>query len=856
MRMYWLGTVLASGLMIFSLGCGGGGSSSGGSGQVPNAAPTWTSAAPTSAKEGHPYSYVMAGQDSNADPLTITLVAGPAGASVAGTTLTWIPTAAQTGSPQAFKARLSDGKGGSADQDWAVTPVANMAPGFSTTPPATAKEGHAYAYTAAASDADGDAVSLSAVSLPAGATYNAGSIAWIPTAAQAGVAQTFTLRATDGFGGQKDQTWTVAPTANAAPVFTSAVRAVGAVGTLYTYTPTATDADGDAVSMSLITAPAGASLALGAIQWMPLASQAATPQTFLLRASDGYGKTADQSWTIYLRASNAAPVITSVPPTGGYYSYVYTITASDPDGDALTYSLDTAPAGASLVGPATAGFNWYVNWTPAPTQRRNPNAFTLRVTDALGASTAQSWSVIPSETITGTRILNALTDAGDVPRPDNISSWAPGTLAAICPDGAGGFTTLQGSGLADGTFTIPGVSSKYYWFKSGTNYFWTDTSTMDLGYDQGGRADAVAASSASTTLAFTMTGMNPWQSTDDLQWTVSNTGDSNSLLGYLGNPPAIGAAGLSNMSASWQFSHLNDATKGDQPYLTQLTTRTTAGGENYQALAKVFKPVPFSQVDGGSYTVTGGFSDVPQDQTIRLNIARSQFNQFQLQVHPAAVVYGGACAVDAQPGGLSRGWLQNTPDLFTWFPAAGTTDVDLGDLSYGNPFPGTWGRFIVVNHIFEVSYLLPGATTPTSLFPSIYVVTDQFPSATSPLRPLVSPVLSPKVNGLDFQVNHSGVGLTPVLSWTAPAMGLPTWYAISVVRLYNNGAGATVRSIPGRLYSKTNSVTVPPGILVAGSTYCFMISAYFVPGVDFATGPYRKRVPVGVSQAVSGMMTP
>lgn len=816
-----------------------------------NAAPAFTSTPSPGAKEGHPYSYTAVTSDADGDTVVVTALSLPTGATFNSGVIAWSPSAAQAGILQTFTLRATDAIGAQTDQTWTVTPAANSNPAFSSSALATAKEGHPYSYIATATDADGDPVSLSSVTLPSGASFTNGALSWVPAPGQVGSAQAFTLRATDGSGGQTDQSWTVTPSANAAPAFTSTARTLAVVGTQYTYTPAATDADGDPVSMALISGPAGASLVSGTIQWIPVSGQDATPQDFLLRASDGNGKTTDQTWTVSVRASNAAPIISSTPATTlNSGTYAYTIVASDADGDALSYSLEAAPAGVALTG---AGGN-DISWLPTSAEKRVANAFMVRVTDVYGASATQSWSVSPDGTISGTRIINTVTDAGDVPKPDDISMWVAGSLAALVPDGSGGFNTINGSGLADGTFTIPNVPAGYYWFKSGTNYLWTNTSTMDLGYDKGGRMDAVLAGNASTQLAFTMTGLNAWQSGDDLQWTVSNNGYWNSLLTGATAAPVIGDAALTNMTVPWQGSLMADAAKGDQAYLTQLTGRT-AGSVPYQAVANVFMPAPFTQVDGGLYTVTGGFASVPQTGTLRLNVARSQFSQFQPQVHPNVISFSTLVALDAIPGGTARGWFRRTPDLLTWASGLSYTDIDLGDLAFGNPFPPEWTPFLISDFAFRVNYLLPGTTTPAVVTPFARVVSEQLPSAVSPVRPVIGPVQAPLINGSNLQVDRSGVGLTPAISWTAPALGSPTGYMLNINRLYTSGT-RTYQESAAVLRTKTTSITLPPGILEAGSSYYIEIIAISQPGVDFEAGPYRKRLPYAETPVLSGILTP
>jgi hypothetical protein len=88
---------------------------------------------------------------------------------------------------------------------------------------------------------------------------------------------------------------------------------------------------------------------------------------------------------------NSAPVITSNADTTAQtgVAYTYTVVASDPDGDSLTYSLDTYPTNMSI---STAGV---ITWTPSETQR---GSFTVvaRVTDSSGASVTQSYTLVVS----------------------------------------------------------------------------------------------------------------------------------------------------------------------------------------------------------------------------------------------------------------------------------------------------------------------------------------------------------------------------------------------------------------------------------------------------------------------------
>ncbi len=84
-----------------------------------------------------------------------------------------------------------------------------------------------------------------------------------------------------------------------------------------------------------------------------------------------------------------APSITSTPPTGVTVGglYRYAVTASDPDGDALSFFLDVAPAGMAIDS-----FTGLIEWTPGSTQA-GTHAIIVRVADTRDQSATQSFSV-------------------------------------------------------------------------------------------------------------------------------------------------------------------------------------------------------------------------------------------------------------------------------------------------------------------------------------------------------------------------------------------------------------------------------------------------------------------------------
>ncbi len=86
---------------------------------------------------------------------------------------------------------------------------------------------------------------------------------------------------------------------------------------------------------------------------------------------------------------NLAPFITTEPLTTGLelHLYYYDVAAEDPEGEEVTYSLETAPEGMAIV-PETG----FISWRPTEPQV-GPHPVEVRATDPLGAYGVQAFSV-------------------------------------------------------------------------------------------------------------------------------------------------------------------------------------------------------------------------------------------------------------------------------------------------------------------------------------------------------------------------------------------------------------------------------------------------------------------------------
>ncbi len=135
---------------------------------------------------------------------------------------------------------------------------------------------------------------------------------------------------------------------NRLPVITSTPVTTGRTGEAYAYALTATDPDGDNVAFSLVEAPDGMSLSGNEISWTP---ENVGSYTVTVRANDGFGGVVDQTFEVVVEpGGNRPPVLSAVGDQvvalGQTLRFV--VSATDPNGDAVTYSAFPLPAGASL----------------------------------------------------------------------------------------------------------------------------------------------------------------------------------------------------------------------------------------------------------------------------------------------------------------------------------------------------------------------------------------------------------------------------------------------------------------------------------------------------------------------------
>ncbi|MCA9402166.1 MAG: tandem-95 repeat protein [Candidatus Omnitrophica bacterium] len=314
-----------------------------------------------SVAENATLNFTVSTSDLDGDPVTVTTSALQSWMNFDGTTFTGTPGNNDAGTYQVIFT-AADGNTGTDQETVTITVTpANQAPNLNPIADKTVQEGATLDVTFTASDPDGDSLTLMFNGAEAWMSFDGTTLTLTP---QAGDAGTYPVSMTASDGDLTDtETFAIIVTPlamNMAPELDPVGNRNVDEGASLTVTLTASDPDGDTVTFDAAVLEPWMQLNGNMLTLMPGFSDAGL-YTLTITADDG-NLTDDEAITVTVNNVNRPPVL---DPLGNQSidegeTGEGTLTAADPDGDSLTFSIINQPAWLTLNGDmvsAAPGFD-------------------------------------------------------------------------------------------------------------------------------------------------------------------------------------------------------------------------------------------------------------------------------------------------------------------------------------------------------------------------------------------------------------------------------------------------------------------------------------------------------------------
>jgi hypothetical protein len=343
-----------------------------------------------------------------------------------------------------------------------------VAPTIAGTPATTATVGRSYTFAPVGDDANDDTLTFTIQNKPTWLTFtpSTGHVSGTPATANIGSTGPIVIVVSDGQAtAQLQFTITVqaaatTPPANRPPTITGTPATSVTAGNSYTFSPVGSDPDGDTLIYSIQNQPSWASFSTttGRLSGRPTSANVGTSGSIRISVSDGTASVSLASFTIQvMAAANRAPTISGTPllSINVLTAYSFQPSASDPDGNTLTFSIQNRPAWATfststgrLSGtPAltdVATFSNIIISVSDGTASVSLPAFSLSVLQVANGSATVSWTP-PTTNTDG----SALTDLASYRVAYGRAADALNDSAAVDNPGLSSYTV---DGLSQGTW--------------------------------------------------------------------------------------------------------------------------------------------------------------------------------------------------------------------------------------------------------------------------------------------------------------------------------------------------------------------------------------------------------------------
>jgi hypothetical protein len=430
----------------------------------------------TTLAAGSFYSFTPAAGDPDGDALTFSAANVPIWATFSTTTgaLTGTPTEANVGMTGMITIEVSDSKAISqlpafqiqVSSNATTPPPPNAAPTIAGTPATAATVGVVYTFAPVGTDADNDTLTYTIQNKPSWLTFtpSTGRLSGTPTSANVGTTSGIVITVSDGQASASLPSFNLvvsaaAPT-NRAPTITGTPAATVTAGNAYSFTPVGSDPDGNTLNYSIQNRPSWASFSAttGRLSGTPTTANVGTSARITITVTDGTATASLPSFTIQVVApANRAPTISGTPllSINVLAAYSFQPSASDADGNTLTFSIQNRPAWATF-NTATGR----LSGTPALTDVATFNNIIISVTDGTASASLPAFSLAVLQTSIGSATVSwtAPTTNTDGSALTNLASYrirygrASTSLDQLASVSNPGLTSYTVENLSQGTW--------------------------------------------------------------------------------------------------------------------------------------------------------------------------------------------------------------------------------------------------------------------------------------------------------------------------------------------------------------------------------------------------------------------
>jgi len=316
--------------------------------------------------------FTITASDLDGDALTYTASNLPTGASfnAAQHSFNWTPSYGASGNYNVTFTVTDNGAPAQSDSEQVTITVGdvNRPPVLNSIGAKTVNENESLDFTITANDPDADTLTYTVGNLPTGASFNANQqkFSWTPDYGASGNYNVTFIVTDNGAPAQSDseQVTITVGDVNRPPVLNSIGAKTVNENESLDFTITANDPDADTLTYTVSNLPTGASFDANQqkFSWTPDYGASGNYNVTFMVTDDGAPTQSDsEQVTITVGDVNRPPVLNSIgaKTVNENESLDFTITASDPDGDALTYTAGNLPTGASFDANQHS-----FSWTP------------------------------------------------------------------------------------------------------------------------------------------------------------------------------------------------------------------------------------------------------------------------------------------------------------------------------------------------------------------------------------------------------------------------------------------------------------------------------------------------------------